>query len=65
MGKLLVEWKMTGSFSVISAWTSPMRKSFSARYLTMVKLFGATFMPSASYISEGLAQWDMLRDEMM
>src|SRR3546814_17643380 len=23
------------------------------------------FVPSASYISEGLAQWDKLRDEMM
>lgn len=65
-GKSLVEW-MKDDWKLFShpRMDSAHAKDLLGEILDDGDIVRRTFAPSASYISEGLAQWDKLRDEMM
>jgi hypothetical protein len=65
-GKSLVEW-MKDDWQLFSQPRMDIAhaKELLGEILDDGEIVRRTFAPSASYISEGLAQWDKLRDEMM
>lgn len=65
-GKLLVEW-MKDDWQLFSHGRMDLAhaKELLGEILDDGEIVRKSFSPSASYISEGLAQWDSLRDEMM
>lgn len=65
-GKSLVEW-MKDDWQLFSHERMDVAhaKELLGEILNDGELVRRTFAPSPSYISEGLAQWDKLRDEMM
>jgi len=65
-GKLLVEW-MKDDWQLFSHQRMDIAhaKELLGEILDDGEIVRHNFVPSASYISEGLAQWDKLRDEMM
>lgn len=65
-GKLLVEW-MKDDWQLFSHQRMDIAhaKELLGEILDDGEIVRRTFGPSASYVSEGLAQWDKLRDEMM
>lgn len=65
-GKLLVEW-MKEDWQLFSHPRMDVAhaKELLSEILDDGEITRRSFVPSASYISEGLAQWDKLRDEMM
>lgn len=65
-GRLLVEW-MKEDWQLFSHQRMDIAhaKELLGEILDDGEIVRRRFVPSASYISEGLAQWDKLRDEMM
>ncbi len=65
-GKLLVEW-MKEDWQLFShkRMDTAHAKELLGEILDDGEIVRKGFAPSSSYISEGLAQWDKLRDEMM
>ena len=65
-GKLLVEW-MKEDWQLFSheRMDNAHAKELLGEILDDGEIVRQRFAPSTSYISEGLAQWDQLRDEMM
>ena len=65
-GRLLVEW-MKDDWLLFSHQRMDIAhaKELLGEILDDGQIVRRGFVPSASYISEGLAQWDKLRDEMM
>jgi hypothetical protein len=65
-GKSLVEW-MKEDWQLFSHQRMDLAhaKELLGEILDDGQIVRSNFVPSASYISEGLAQWDKLRDEMM
>ncbi|WP_447957263.1 RES family NAD+ phosphorylase [Vreelandella sp. EE7] len=65
-GKLLVEW-MKEDWQLFShrCMDTAHAKELLGEILDDGEIVRKGFAPSSSYISEGLAQWDKLRDEMM
>ena len=65
-GKSLVEW-MKDDWQLFSHQRMDVAhaKELLGEILDDGEIVRRSFAPSASYISEGLAQWDKLRDEMM
>ncbi|MCC9162973.1 RES family NAD+ phosphorylase [Alcaligenes sp. MMA] len=65
-GKSLVEW-MKEDWQLFSHQRMDIAhaKELLGEILNDGEIVRRSFAPSASYISEGLAQWDKLRDEMM
>lgn len=65
-GKSLVEW-MKDDWQLFSHQRMDIAhaKELLGEILDNGEIVRTGFVPSASYISEGLAQWDKLRDEMM
>ena len=65
-GKSLVEW-LKDDWQLFShpRMDAAHAKELLGEILDDGEIMRRNFVPSASYISEGLAQWDRLRDEMM
>ncbi|MEX0407322.1 RES family NAD+ phosphorylase [Aquibium sp. LZ166] len=65
-GKSLVEWmKEDWQLFTHERMDVAHAKELLGEILDDGEIVRSNFVPSASYISEGLAQWDKLRDEMM